>query len=85
MGTKQFQDSFFVLNLLFPPSISVADSSHLSDVTKFGWVFCNLTGRRRSGCQETQVQQTIFHCDLIKTVNKKRPGKIYRNTGNPYF
>lgn len=54
MGTYQFQDSFFVLNLLFPPSISVAVSSHLSDVTKFRGVLCYLIGRRRSGCQ-TQV------------------------------
>lgn len=64
MGTYLFQYSFFVLNLLFPPSISIAASSHLSDVTKFRGVFCNLIGRR-SGCQQTQVHETIFHCDFI--------------------
>lgn len=65
MGTYQFQDSLFVLNLLFPPSISVAASSHSSDVTKFRGVFCNLIRRRTSGCQQAQVQQAIFHCDFI--------------------
>lgn len=65
MGTYQFQESFFVLNVLFPPSISVAASSHVSDVTKFRGVFCNLIGRRRSGCHHTQVWETIFHCDFI--------------------
>lgn len=77
----QFQDlSLFVSNLPLSPSISIA-ASYLSEVTKFGGVFCIYKvatlleggGVDASRLKSSKPSLTVI---LFKTKNKKKAGKI---------